>query len=448
MLGRDYSNLDAVTGFGGLGTNDPNFGPTGSCPLTYRKSQVLDINGDGLPDFIQPEGGRPILYIHRGVKPDMLTHISEGSGHTVDVSYRPLADGTAYPAATDCAYPQHCGSGGLWAVSAHHLDLGTSLELSFEHTYGTPRSDVMAGGGWLGMDSHTVRDTRTGVKTSVSYDLRSKVDVPGIHAGLYLYRGRPTTREVVTPLDSGQVITRTWSYLYSSFLPLEPCCTPPPARLVVTPQSVSYTEREDQPAGSAVPSGIKRSWTLTTDYNRSNGFLMHETRTTGGETKQTDYTQFADDTDKWLIGLVKRVTTTYTTPQYSDTSAPGETVVRTVEYARDLSRGAITGVTIEPDSQDPSLHLETVYGLNDAGQVHTVTEKALDGTTRKTVIDYDPTSGIYPYQTSNPLDSNPRPSCSILALGCWSVRRTREDSQSSESVIGSGAFAVKPERMS
>jgi len=65
--------------------NSPNPAPYGFCSRSFRKSQILDINGDGQSDFVQVENAQLVLYIHKGKKPDMLTHVTEGSGRTIDV---------------------------------------------------------------------------------------------------------------------------------------------------------------------------------------------------------------------------------------------------------------------------------------------------------------------------------------------------------------------------
>jgi YD repeat-containing protein len=101
--------------------------------------------------------------------------------------------------------------------------------------------------------------------------------------------------------------------------------------------------------------------------------------------------------------MVKRHIATSKTLARAETNTPQETVVRTVEYVRNEANGALMGVTLEPDSQDPSLHLETTYHRNPAGQVDVTTQTSLDPNVprRKTTVTYDPTSGVYPYVVTN-----------------------------------------------
>jgi hypothetical protein len=53
----------------------------------FRTSAVLDVNGDGLPDLLQLEGGELVLRTHQGSPPDVVTSIVEGSQRTTSIAY-------------------------------------------------------------------------------------------------------------------------------------------------------------------------------------------------------------------------------------------------------------------------------------------------------------------------------------------------------------------------
>jgi hypothetical protein len=53
--------------------------------------QVGDVNGDGLSDFVVLEGGRFVVYLRKGKKPDMLTRVTDGLGATTTFTYEPIS---------------------------------------------------------------------------------------------------------------------------------------------------------------------------------------------------------------------------------------------------------------------------------------------------------------------------------------------------------------------
>ncbi len=358
----------------------------GNCNRSFVKSQVLDVNGDGLSDFSQIENGSLVYYVHDGARPNLLTHVADGLGHTADVTYAPIgASGGAFIRTGSCSFPQYCDKSGIDVVSRHELDKGTSVDLAFSHQYDTARTDV-TGVGFVGMDKHVVRDLQTGAVTTTSYDHLTRINA------VYTGHDRPFSRQTIIPLATQQTLTRTWTNEYVAFVG---------SVLAVTPLSVAYQETESEPAGGGT--AIKKSWNLGTQYDSKDGFLLSQFLVMGAESRFATYTRFPDQTDVWLVGLLQRETTTETTPANAATGAPSETVVRTVQYGRDLTTGALTSRTLEPDSTDPTLHLVTTYQLNAAGQVQATVEQSLDGITRTSTVDYDPISGVYPYRLQNAL---------------------------------------------
>ena len=91
----------------------------------YKLTRVIDINGDGIPEILQP---RPVaipgsdyvleVYQREAVQADLLKTVTDSLGAQTSVSYAPMSDRsvyTPYPQA-GCAYPYGCPTRGRWLV--------------------------------------------------------------------------------------------------------------------------------------------------------------------------------------------------------------------------------------------------------------------------------------------------------------------------------------------
>src|SRR6266540_3456243 len=145
----------------------------------YILSTVLDVNGDGLMDFIQPVGGQLHLYLHRGKKADLLKGVAEGQGKTYAIDHRSMHDLTIgghslYRPILSCPYPQYCIRRGMWLVASHTVTSdddpgGAGRTRQYSYQYADARSNLR-GHGFIAMGSRTVTDQQTGTVVTTVYD--------------------------------------------------------------------------------------------------------------------------------------------------------------------------------------------------------------------------------------------------------------------------------------
>ena len=383
-------------------------------PAITANIHVLDVNGDGLPDFARApvEDLHPganfvntFAYVHNGVKPNMLRHIRDGLGHTVDVTYKPISDESVHTRALPdvepdggpaplCTYPQYCTPrGSNWVVSQHQLDANDfAHQLTYRHNYVGARTDI-TGPGWLGFYSHTVTDLRTGIETQHVFGHYHEK----LGANIYPLTGKASSEIVTVPLATGRTITETSSTDYTVAI------KDSGARVAVSPHVTTFTETETDPDDGGIT--VKRASTDTTVYDDNYGYLRTRLVQIEGEAEGTVLTYDPDRPDVWLIGMVSRRTTAYTTParSFGTVSTPSETTVRTIGYINDATTGAVTDIITEPDSVDNDIYLRRTITRNAFGQVTATTDTQRDGTARQSRIEYGSANGIFPSATINAL---------------------------------------------
>lgn len=374
------------------------------CSGTYSTSRVLDLNGDGLMDFVQIEPGtqpqgKLVLYTHRGQRPGLLFRITDGLGKQTVVDYKPITDPSVHTPA-QCSYPLNCSPRGMWLVWKHTVD-SSGTPAVYQHKYSGGKSDLR-GLGWIGMDEHIETDMSgpvPGVAVHTRYD-HTFPDPSG--ARILSLRSTPTEKEIVVPLENGAAtISRKWK---SQF---QVTSVNGDARVVVTPKHVSFSETESRVVGGVTNIYTNREWETDTNYNQQYGYLLSRHTLKGGtagETEDLVLDGFNDNATEWLVGLNSGQTETYTTPARTVLPIPTEQKVRRTTFTREPS-GAIKTITVEPASSDVSLHLVTEFFRNAAGQVYRTTQTTLDGQVRSSFIDsFDPVSSTYPYQVRNALN--------------------------------------------
>lgn len=377
-------------------------------PRITAALRVLDVNGDGLSDFTRMErvtspSGQIVskvgVHIRNGVKPNLLSKVTDGFGHTVDVTYKPITDSTVHTPAglpgsslPPCVYPQSCTPrGSMWVVSRLEHDRGDLTHaLTYDHKYAGGRTDV-SGLGWLGFYSHTVKDVRTEAETETLF---------GTHhiklgSNLYPLSGKPTQQTVTTPLGGGRTNKQVTVTTYLTAV------NNGGARIANTPGTKSFTETELDDNSTTV----KRSSSQTTTYDQTYGYLKSKVVTTQGEQVETTLTYEPDQPEVWLVGIPKRRTVSHAVPTrtFGTASVSAQTLVRTVRYVTDPATGEVAEEIVEPDSQDEDIYLRTVYHRNSAGRIDTVTRTTLDGASRSTGIVYDAANGIFPQAVTNAL---------------------------------------------
>jgi hypothetical protein len=170
---------------------------TGVCGGGFSNSQIADVNGDGLADIVQPENGEIVVYTRVGMAPGLLTDVVDGLGEKTHVEYLPMTDPRVHTAVPhgECTYPQDCRVRGQWLVSSHTVGYTSPKPLKFEHSYSGSRRDV-SGVGWLGMDSHTVRDTVSETVVIAEYDHTSNLG-----GALYTGLAEPSVKTEGYPVE-------------------------------------------------------------------------------------------------------------------------------------------------------------------------------------------------------------------------------------------------------
>ena len=118
------------------------------------------------------------------------------------------------------------------------------------------------------------------------------------------------------------------------------------------------------------------------------------TWTTGDGYSSVTTTRYDNHPESWLIGLVRLVLETETTPS-------GESLTRTVSYIRDPNSGLVTQTTAEPDG-DPSVKLVRAFGRDNTGLVTSI-EYASADQQRVTQIRYETLENTWPVLVINPL---------------------------------------------
>jgi RHS repeat-associated protein len=379
---------DSATGWDGW------FAPGSPGSTGYRTSVALDANGDGLPDFLQLEGGQLILYTRQGNVPDVVTSIVEGTGRTTAIAYAPATDPTVYtPDYNACASDlDHlsCFIGGrlltrLVTVSA----FGSMIAKSQTFRYAGGLSD-RGGLGFLGFKQRDVYGPASRHVTEYSNPgAWSYVGAAptGVAKQTYAYPNAFRPYLVRTQVDTAtgtNTHRSTDRYLRSTFLVQNPSA----ARS--TYSSMPFESEEftyDCPVATTATGttcgGAQRSLGFTDDvrYFDAYGNLTSDTMEyfdeTGAlartDTETDSYTP--DPTGTWLVRLLNQKQVT------SITASPPDSVTRTTKYTPDLNTNVYSGLPtgeihtteIEPTG-DGSIHLLRTFGRDVQGRLTSVSD--------------------------------------------------------------------------
>src|SRR5262249_40977014 len=147
--------------------------------------QVLDVDGDGLDDFVSFFKGSLHVFRHRGRKPDLLTQAFGALGTSVGVTYKPFIGPDP---SSDCKVPIRCVTGQLWVVDSQTIDNGLGGVNTYQHSFREGRVDL-AQWGLLGFKTHVVHDLQTGAATTRTFDLSAWTNG---FTTFYPRAGRPT----------------------------------------------------------------------------------------------------------------------------------------------------------------------------------------------------------------------------------------------------------------
>jgi RHS repeat-associated protein len=153
----------------------------------WRTAQALDVNGDGLRDFVTATDGRLLLFARPSVPQDLLLGAVDGVGRYDRFTYKPFLQLHEQGAATECRYPLACTRQGPWLVEQHLADSGIKAERSYSYRYHDGRHDL-AGRGWLGFGRVETKDHQTGLHVDERFDNTTRADTFYPCAGFSLSR--------------------------------------------------------------------------------------------------------------------------------------------------------------------------------------------------------------------------------------------------------------------
>jgi len=342
----------------------------------YRTSVSLDTNGDGLPDFVQLEGGHVISYVRQGKMPDMVTQIIEGTGRRADITYAPLGDTTTYTTDGSCATANaHMGClvRGQWItkqVADTSLERPNASQTTTQtYSYSDGQYDQNGGRGFLGFlrrdifgpgSRHVVVSTSPGFMT--------------LGAG-YIYPTALLPATVRTDTDTPQgpnahhYDAKSVSYgnIYTSGANN--------TSVTVLPNSESEASYDCAPNGAGGCSGASRllSQTVTTPGFDIYGNLTSRTVAhvnSSGATTQLDtdtITYKPADTVNWLVRLLSK--------KVSSSTNYSETVTRTTNYVTSSMTQTLYSTETEPTG-DNTTHLLRTYGRDGRGRLTSVADNA------------------------------------------------------------------------
>lgn len=362
-------------------------------PRLYRFApmQVLDINGDGLEDIVRldvtiegtPASQHPgvirkeLVVVPRRGQHLLLSGVrNAGAFGTTRLSYAPVVDGK--PSSGSCQYPTLCTSRGSWLVSdvAVDHDGGTN---HYRYAYSGPRRDL-TGRGFLGFESRTMTDLQTGAKlTEVFGNMRADGGFDEITTRIgtsYPYSGRVARSTRSVTLDSGTTLSHertTTNQILGEIENGRP--------FAVVPQVQRDVDLEN--------GAIVRDLRTTSFYDdfanvvRSVQFAAIEGSST------TIETTYDNDVDRWLLGIVRRVTA------HGVGAAHDHVAKRVTAYDVDPSNGLLRRSIVEPDG-GPNVRLVTNYTRNANGLVTDIFSFDLTGDIRSQSVTYDLSEGMFP----------------------------------------------------
>ncbi|QAT86345.1 Rhs family-like protein [Corallococcus coralloides] len=335
-------------------------------------SQVLDMNGDGLADFVQPVNGQLVVYRQNGQRPGLLKGVKDSMNSGTTFTYKPISDTTVHARGTDCGYPNTCSRQGHWVVAESQTDAGEGHPVRVKrYFYEDGRFDV-TGRGWLGFKAMTVQDVQAGTETRTEYDVTTRVDT------FYPYAATPIRERVRLQFD-GWTTEREREIHYRSVL--RPGTVSYTKVLSIFPVNGTEIERNyATEAGPNAASAFVRTTQTSWTYDDTYGNLTDKTQSTVGGDQVAWHAEYSNSPSSWLVGLPTLVT--------ESSTVNGQTVTRRKSLTYQSWTGFLLSETSEPG--DPNLEQTTTYGRTRDGLASRVTRSGAGILTpRVTQITYD-----------------------------------------------------------
>ncbi|WP_426750757.1 FG-GAP-like repeat-containing protein [Myxococcus sp. Y35] len=351
----------------------------------WKMHQLLDVNGDGLRDIVQPENGTLRLYIRKGLKPDMLVRVRDGLGARVEFDYKPLSDSSVYTPGVVPELPQFRVTRGLWVVSEHRVEDGLLGLQAFRHRYIDGRADLQ-GRGWLGFATHVVTNARTGGEQLTRYGVSIRVGTA------WPYANRPVFEQRTLMLESGRYMRQSRWTEYELHTEAQGKVRFPWANY----QLEAHLEWEggSSPESGEVTFGTKLDYAYDTDGNPT--YSRRRSLFAGVETGDEEEwsAQYDRWPDRWLIGRPR-------SEQVTSRTSSGAAVSRRVSSTHSPSTGLLATQTVEEG--DANLQLRTVIERDIFGQATRVTSTDASGRSRYTMAAYDSQDEMFPVTITNSL---------------------------------------------
>jgi RHS repeat-associated protein len=352
--------------------------------------QVLDVNGDGLDDFVSFMKGSLHVFRHRGGKPDLLKEAFGALGPTVDITYKPAASPDS---SADCKVPIHCVTGQLWVVDSVAVDNGVGGANTYQHTYRGGRVDL-ARWGLLGFKTHVIQDLQTGATTTRTFDLGAWSDGP---VTLYPFAGRPTA-EVTTAVDPQTSITRTTtknrSYYVRSVGPFGP--------FAVLPATLDELTTDTLPGGAVAPVAQHSAQVPSMfDYDDYGNILNKGDLWPMDGVSQSTQVTYQNRPDAWLVSLPRRKTVSQSAGYEDATRETGyEFDDKGQLFRRTDNPGNDNGTSFDPlpPQADGVQTFYTEFDRNPNGLIvrRVVSDALTAGSSRIATAQYDSSEGMFP----------------------------------------------------
>ncbi|PIX55190.1 MAG: hypothetical protein COZ50_04070 [Zetaproteobacteria bacterium CG_4_10_14_3_um_filter_54_28] len=327
--------------------------------------RFADFNGDGKTDYMWIPGnsdGRTLV-AYSASNSDVIASVTNGSGATTTLTYKPLTDSTVYTKDTGAVDPERDIQAPIYVVSQASTDNGIGGQRITTYQYGGMKVD-MSGRGNLGFAWMESTDTATGITSHTAYNQT------------YPYVGSALFSE--QKLANGTLISRSENAMAQMSLNNGATLFP------YVSQSIKKSYEINDGTNNPVV-------TVTTDtvYDTfGNATQITETKSDGSTRVVNN--AYTNDTASWLLGRLTQASVTSTLP-----GQPAQT--RTSGFAYN-TQGLIRQEVVEPNNA--ALKLTTDYTYDGFGNRTSATVSAVGEIPRTTSTSYDP-QGQFPLSSTN-----------------------------------------------
>ena len=297
------------------------------------RATFADVDGDGLADLVRANRTGDLValetHVNQGTLGDRVSEIRDGLGALTEIEYAALTSPEVYEIGSRAPWPQATVVDPIRVVRR----VGSGPTVDALHTvslrYGSMRFDRLRRLN-LGFAWRESTDESTGIVTTET----SHQDWP--------LQGLADT--TVRARSDGTVLART-QHLYE-------LAASSPAGVT------AILERETREESFELDGAAVSTTRTARDFDAFANVVLESVQWSDGATRTTR-TTFANDSARWLLGMVQRIEMTAGTPD-----APAQTRTRANEYD---SRGRLVREILEPDH--PELRLERVHGFDLAGNL-------------------------------------------------------------------------------